>query len=54
MRAPECRHQEILDQQTGAWGIKVSNVEIKNIDLNQTMIHAIVKQVEPSVSAGRK
>ena len=38
--------QEILDQQTGAWGIKVSNVEIKNVDLNQTMIHAIAKQAE--------
>jgi regulator of protease activity HflC (stomatin/prohibitin superfamily) len=38
--------QGILDQQTGAWGIKVSNVEIKNVDLNQTMIHAIAKQAE--------
>ena len=38
--------QEILDQQTGAWGIKVSSVEIKNIDLNPTMIQAIAKQAE--------
>lgn len=38
--------QEILDQQTGAWGIKVSTVEIKNIDLNQSMILAIAKQAE--------
>jgi|SRR5690606_21949803 len=38
--------QEILDQQTDAWGIKVSNVEIKHVDLNETMIRAIAKQAE--------
>ena len=35
--------QEILDARTDAWGIKVSNVEIKHIDLNETMIRAIAK-----------
>src|SRR6266496_6772116 len=38
--------QEILDQQTDAWGIKVTNVEIKDIDLNESMIRAIAKQAE--------
>lgn len=38
--------QSVLDQQTDAWGIKVSNVEIKHIDLNETMIRAIAKQAE--------
>ena len=38
--------QEILDQQTDAWGIKVTNVEIKHIDLNENMIRAIAKQAE--------
>jgi regulator of protease activity HflC (stomatin/prohibitin superfamily) len=38
--------QEILDARTDAWGIKVSNVEIKHIDLNETMIRAIAKQAE--------
>lgn len=38
--------QNVLDQQTDAWGIKVSNVEIKHIDLNETMIRAIAKQAE--------
>ena len=38
--------QTILDEQTGAWGIKVSNVEIKHIDINETMIRAIAKQAE--------
>jgi regulator of protease activity HflC (stomatin/prohibitin superfamily) len=38
--------QEILDQQTDAWGIKVTNVEIKDIDLNENMIRAIAKQAE--------
>ncbi|TIT69758.1 MAG: slipin family protein, partial [Mesorhizobium sp.] len=35
--------QEILDQRTDAWGIKVSNVEIKHVDLNESMIRAIAK-----------
>ncbi|HRQ65531.1 MAG TPA: slipin family protein [Xanthomonadaceae bacterium] len=38
--------QEILDSQTEAWGIKVSNVEIKHIDLNESMIRAIARQAE--------
>lgn len=38
--------QSVLDKQTDAWGIKVSNVEIKHIDLNETMIRAIAKQAE--------
>ena len=38
--------QRILDAQTGAWGIKVSNVELKHIDLNETMVRAIAKQAE--------
>lgn len=38
--------QNVLDMQTDAWGIKVSNVEIKHIDLNETMIRAIAKQAE--------
>jgi len=38
--------QKILDKQTDAWGIKVSNVEIKHVDLNETMIRAIAKQAE--------
>lgn len=38
--------QKILDEQTDAWGIKVSNVEIKHIDLDESMIRAIAKQAE--------
>lgn len=38
--------QKILDKQTDAWGIKVANVEIKHIDLDETMIRAIAKQAE--------
>jgi len=38
--------QEILDQQTDAWGIKVSNVEIKHVDLDESMVRAIAKQAE--------
>jgi len=38
--------QTILDQQTESWGIKVSNVEIKQMDLNETMIRAIARQAE--------
>jgi regulator of protease activity HflC (stomatin/prohibitin superfamily) len=36
----------ILDSQTDAWGIKVANVEIKRIDLNETMVRAIARQAE--------
>jgi len=38
--------QRILDDRTDAWGIKVSNVELKHIDLNENMIRAIAKQAE--------
>jgi regulator of protease activity HflC (stomatin/prohibitin superfamily) len=38
--------QEVLDRQTDAWGIKVSNVEIKHVDLNETMVRAIARQAE--------
>jgi regulator of protease activity HflC (stomatin/prohibitin superfamily) len=38
--------QEILDRATDVWGIKVSNVEIKHVDLNETMIRAIARQAE--------
>ena len=38
--------QSILDRQTDAWGIKVSNVEIKHVDLDESMVRAIAKQAE--------
>jgi regulator of protease activity HflC (stomatin/prohibitin superfamily) len=38
--------QRTLDQQTDAWGIKVSVVEIKHIDLNETMVRAMARQAE--------
>ncbi|HWI98110.1 MAG TPA: slipin family protein [Burkholderiales bacterium] len=38
--------QATLDQQTDAWGIKVSAVEIKHVDLNETMVRAIARQAE--------
>lgn len=38
--------QEIIDKQTESWGIKVQNVEIKHIDLDETMIRAMAKQAE--------
>lgn len=38
--------QSILDAQSDAWGIKVANVEIKHIDLDESMIRAIAKQAE--------
>ena len=38
--------QNILDKQTAAWGIKVANVEIKHVDLNETMVRALAKQAE--------
>ena len=40
------RLQEILDQHTDAWGIKVSNVEIKHVDLDESMVRAIAAQAE--------
>ncbi len=36
----------ILDSQTDAWGIKVANVEIKRVDLNEIMVRAIARQAE--------
>jgi regulator of protease activity HflC (stomatin/prohibitin superfamily) len=38
--------QQALDVQTDAWGIKVANVEIKHVDLNESMVRAIAKQAE--------
>lgn len=38
--------QKILDAQTDSWGIKVSNVEIKHVDLDESMIRSIAKQAE--------
>ncbi len=38
--------QAVLDEQTDAWGIKVSKVEIKDVDLNETMVRAIARQAE--------
>jgi regulator of protease activity HflC (stomatin/prohibitin superfamily) len=38
--------QKILEAQTESWGIKVTNVEIKHVDLNDTMIRAIARQAE--------
>ncbi|TLM79652.1 slipin family protein [Microbulbifer harenosus] len=38
--------QKILDEQTDAWGVKVTNVEIKHIDLDESMIRAIAQQAE--------
>src|SRR5207248_1042880 len=38
--------QRTLDMQTDAWGIKVSTVEIKHVDINETMVRAIARQAE--------
>ena len=38
--------QQVLDSQTEAWGIKVSTVEMKDVDLNESMIRAIARQAE--------
>jgi regulator of protease activity HflC (stomatin/prohibitin superfamily) len=38
--------QEILDQQTSPWGIKVANVEIKQVDITESMVRAIARQAE--------
>ncbi|HYP67348.1 MAG TPA: slipin family protein [Thiobacillaceae bacterium] len=38
--------QQTLDSQTDAWGIKVSNVEIKHVDINESMVRAIARQAE--------
>jgi len=46
--------QEILDKATAAWGIKVANVEIKHVDLNESMIRAIAAQAEAERSRRAK
>lgn len=46
--------QGILDAQTEEWGIKVSNVEIKHVDLNENMIRAIARQAEAERSRRAK
>ncbi len=46
--------QKILDQRTDDWGIKVSNVEIKHVDLDETMIRAIARQAESERSRRAK
>lgn len=38
--------QKVLDEQTDAWGIKVAHVEIKHVDINESMIRAIARQAE--------
>jgi len=38
--------QQVLDTQTDAWGVKVSTVEIKQVDLNESMVRAIARQAE--------
>jgi regulator of protease activity HflC (stomatin/prohibitin superfamily) len=38
--------QEILDRQTESWGVKVANVEIKDVDINESMVRAIARQAE--------
>jgi len=46
--------QTLLDAQTDAWGIKVANVEIKHVDLDESMIRAIAKQAEAERSRRAK
>jgi regulator of protease activity HflC (stomatin/prohibitin superfamily) len=46
--------QKILDAETDAWGIKVSNVEIKHVDLDESMIRAIARQAEAERSRRAK
>lgn len=46
--------QEILDRQTDPWGIKVANVEIKHVDLDETMIRAMARQAEAERSRRAK
>ena len=40
------RLQEVLDEHTGPWGVKVTMVEVKQVDLPETMIRAIARQAE--------
>lgn len=46
--------QEILDEHTDAWGVKVTNVEIKHVDLDESMIRAIAQQAEAERSRRAK
>jgi regulator of protease activity HflC (stomatin/prohibitin superfamily) len=46
--------RSLLDAQTDAWGIKVANVEIKHVDLDESMIRAIAKQAEAERSRRAK
>ncbi len=46
--------QDALDVQTDAWGIKVSNVEIKHVDLDESMVRAIARQAEEERSRRAK
>ncbi|TVP52010.1 MAG: slipin family protein [Halomonadaceae bacterium] len=46
--------QEILDSQTDAWGIKVANVEIKHVDLDESMVRVIARQAEAERSRRAK
>ena len=46
--------RQILDTQTDAWGIKVANVEIKHVDLDESMIRAIARQAEAERSRRAK
>ncbi|QBQ55440.1 slipin family protein [Nitrosococcus wardiae] len=46
--------QQILDEQTDAWGVKVANVEIKHVDLDESMIRAIAQQAEAERSRRAK
>lgn len=46
--------QDILDNQTDGWGIKVTNVEIKHVDIDPTMVRAIAKQAEAERSRRAK
>jgi regulator of protease activity HflC (stomatin/prohibitin superfamily) len=46
--------RRILDTQTDAWGIKVANVEIKHVDLDESMIRAIARQAEAERSRRAK
>ena len=46
--------QQILDQNTDAWGIKVSHVEIKHVDLDESMIRAMARQAEAERSRRAK
>ena len=42
--------QQVLDAQTDAWGIKVANVEIKHVDLDESMIRAIARRLRRNAS----